>query len=83
VTNNPPDKRPSARLEEIEAELNSREFPYAYRDSANENLAWLIEHCRNLQKALDLVLYYVEGAATWEALKPQVDQILEGKVTNE
>lgn len=36
----------------------------------------LLADNQRLKKALDLALYYVNGDATWEALKAKVDEIL-------
>lgn len=39
---------------------------------------YVIEEYRRLKKALDLALYYIEGDATYEAVKEKIDKILTG-----
>jgi len=46
---------------------------------AANHVPTLCEYVLRLEKALNLALYYCEGDATWEGLKKQVDEILEGK----
>ena len=43
-----------------------------------DDIKSLMNKVLRYKKALDLALYYIEGDATWEGVKHQVDQILNG-----